>query len=252
MTTAMQLFTNEEFGDVRVVMLNGEPWFIAADVCRVLELSNVSQALSRLDEDEKGIISTDTPGGEQSLLTVNEAGLYALVLSSRKPEAKNFKRWLTHEVIPTIRKTGGYSIQQTYTPATDAFKDAKTLADEIRSVNPNVQFGIALSKAVDVAEKAHNVSLQAMKELLPPAEHETGYLNATQIGERLGGIPPRTVNKMLAGKGMEYKIDGMWRLTEDGKEYGEEIPYTRNGHSGYQIRWSERVMELFGNEGATA
>ena len=250
MTTAMQLFTNEEFGDVRVIMRNGEPWFVAADVCRVLELSNVTVAMERLDEDEKAKLNLGLSGGDTNV--INEAGLYALVLSSHKPEAKNSKRWLTHEVIPTIRKTGGYSIQQAYAPATDAFKDAKTLADEIRSVNPNVQFGIALSKAVDVAEKAHNVSLQAMKELLPLAEHETGYLNPTQIGERLGGIPSRTVNKMLAAKGMEYKIDGMWRLTEDGKEYGEEVPYTRNGHSGYQIRWSERVMELFEDEGATA
>lgn len=236
MTTAMQLFTNEEFGDVRVIMCNGEPWFVAADVCRALDINNVSDAVARLDDDELTSVKTISGGQTREMNAISEAGLYALVLSSRKPEAKNFKRWLTHEVIPTIRKTGGYSIQQAYAPATDAFKDAKTLADEIRSVNPSVQFGIALSKAVDVAEKAHNVSLQAMKELLPPAEHKTGYLNPTQIGERLGGIPPRTVNKMLAAKGMEYRQGDTWRLTEDGKEYGEEVPYTRNGHSGYQIR----------------
>ena len=84
--------------------LEGEPWFVAADVCRALGLGNSSMAVSKLDEDEKGISLIDTLGGEQKLGIVNESGLYALVLSSRKPEAKAFKRWLTHEV---IHKTGG-------------------------------------------------------------------------------------------------------------------------------------------------
>lgn len=88
--------------------LEGEPWFVAADVCRALGLGNSSMAVSKLDEDEKGISLIDTLGGEQKLGIVNEPGLYALVLSSRKPEAKAFKRWITHEVIPSIRKTGGY------------------------------------------------------------------------------------------------------------------------------------------------
>ena len=81
-------------------MLEGEPWFVAADVCRALGLGNSSMAVSKLDEDEKGISLIDTLGGEQKLGIVNESGLYALVLSSRKPEAKAFKRWITHEVIP--------------------------------------------------------------------------------------------------------------------------------------------------------
>ena len=87
--------------------LEGEPRFVAADVCRALGLGNSSMAVSKLDEDEKGISSIDTLGGEQKLGIVNEPGLYTLVLSSRKPEAKAFKRWITHEVIPAIRKTGG-------------------------------------------------------------------------------------------------------------------------------------------------
>ncbi len=73
--------------------LNGEPWFVASDVCRALEIGNPSMALSRLDSDEKGISLTDTPGGEQEMSIVNEPGLYALVLGSRKPEARAFKRW---------------------------------------------------------------------------------------------------------------------------------------------------------------
>lgn len=87
---------------------NGEPLFIAADVCKVLELDNVTRALARIDDDEKGLTTSNTPGGAQTMLYVNESGLYTLILTSRKDEAKAFKRWITHEVIPAIRKTGGY------------------------------------------------------------------------------------------------------------------------------------------------
>ena len=94
---------------VRAVTLEGEPWFVAADVCRALGLGNSSMAVSKLDDDEKMTLSlTDSHsnqrGGAQMATIINEPGLYALVLSSRKPEAKAFKRWITHEV---IRKTGG-------------------------------------------------------------------------------------------------------------------------------------------------
>lgn len=102
------IFRKDEFGAVRAVTLEGEPWFVAADVCRALGLGNSSMAVSKLDEDEKGISLIDTLGGAQKLGIVNESGLYSLVLGSRKPEAKAFKRWITHEVIPAIRKTGGY------------------------------------------------------------------------------------------------------------------------------------------------
>ena len=92
----LQLFRSQEFGDVRGIEKDGEPWFVAADVCRALELGNSRQALARLDDDEKGVILMDTPGGKQEMSIVNEPGLYTLVLGSRKPEAKAFKRWITH------------------------------------------------------------------------------------------------------------------------------------------------------------
>ena len=95
--------------------VEGEPWFVAADVCRALEISNPSMALSRLDEDEKSTLSltegTSPNGGNPNVNVVNESGLYSLVLGSRKPEAKQFKRWITHDVIPAIRKTGAYSVK---------------------------------------------------------------------------------------------------------------------------------------------
>ena len=111
MENKIEVFQNEQFGAVRITLIDGEPWFAASDVCKALEIKNAPQALSRLEEDERftTIISNDSAAsGKSKLSFVNEAGLYSLILSSRKPEAKAFKRWVTHEVIPAIRKTGGY------------------------------------------------------------------------------------------------------------------------------------------------
>lgn len=105
----LQIFTNEQFGAVRTITIAGEPWFVAADVCRALEIANHKDAISRLDDDEKsGVVLTDPHGREQITNCISEPGLYTLVLGSRKKEAKAFKRWITHDVIPAIRKHGGY------------------------------------------------------------------------------------------------------------------------------------------------
>ncbi len=112
----MNNITPFNYGDnlIRVVNDNttGEPLWIVKDVCKVLQINNHRDALNRLDEDEKGVVSTDTLGGIQNMNVINESGLYSLILSSRKPEAKPFKRWVTHEVLPSIRKTGTYAINQ--------------------------------------------------------------------------------------------------------------------------------------------
>ncbi|WP_400162891.1 BRO family protein [Brevibacillus sp. TJ4] len=97
---------------VRVVVRDGDPWFVARDVCEVLDLSDTSMAIRRLDEDEKLTQTMFVSGQNREVWLVNEPGLYALILTSRKPEAKTFKRWITHEVIPSIRKTGVYSAEQ--------------------------------------------------------------------------------------------------------------------------------------------
>lgn len=106
----LQVFNNAMFGNVRIILQGNEPWFVAKDVCDCLDLSNSRKALSRLEDDEKGVTSSDTLGGKQEMATVNEYGLYSLVLSSRKPEAKEFKRWITHDVLPSLRKYGTYSM----------------------------------------------------------------------------------------------------------------------------------------------
>lgn len=97
---------------VRTVMQGDEPWFVAADVCRILEIGNTAQALSRLDDDEKGIITSDTLGGAQKLSIISESGLYALVFTSRKEEAKRFRKWVTGEVLPALRRSGAYALPQ--------------------------------------------------------------------------------------------------------------------------------------------
>ena len=107
----LTVFNNEEFGEIRTITIDGEPWFVAADVCRALEIGNPTDATHRLDADEKMITLVSIEGnrrGNPNMTVVNEPGLYTLILSSRKPEAKAFKRWITHDIIPTIRKTGGY------------------------------------------------------------------------------------------------------------------------------------------------
>ena len=126
----LKTFNNPDFGEVRTLNVGGEPWFIAVDVCKALEIKNSRDALARLDDDEKGVALTDTLGGAQNLATVNEPGLYALVLSSRKPEAKKFKRWITHDVIPSIRKTGGYIAGQETMSAEELMAKALMVARE--------------------------------------------------------------------------------------------------------------------------
>jgi prophage antirepressor-like protein len=97
---------------VRAISKDGVPWFILQDVCKALEIANVGNVTARLDVDEKDIHYADTPGGKQMMVIVNEPGLYNVILRSDKPEAKAFKRWITHEVIPSIRKHGAYTLQK--------------------------------------------------------------------------------------------------------------------------------------------
>lgn len=103
----LQIFKNDEFGAIRVIELNNEPWFAAIDVCNILEIKNTTDAIKRLDEDEVTRFNLGGLSGETNL--VNEYGLYSLILGSRKKEAKQFKRWVTHDILPSIRKHGMYA-----------------------------------------------------------------------------------------------------------------------------------------------
>ena len=160
MENKLMIFENEAFGKVRTLNLNGEPWFVAADVCKALELGNPSMTVERLDDDEKGISTIDTLGGKQRMTIINEPGLYSLVLSSRKPEAKAFRRWITHEVIPTIRKYGGYM--------------TKSLLEQVLE-NPNLIYEFARRM---LAEQQKNERLrQELDRAKPKADYYDAFIH---------------------------------------------------------------------------
>ena len=108
MENNLQIYQSEKFGEIRTLLIDGEPWFVAADVCKALEIGNPADAMRRLDADERTLVSIEGASNGLPVNAVNEPGLYTLILGSRKPEAKAFKRWITHEVIPSIRKHGAY------------------------------------------------------------------------------------------------------------------------------------------------
>jgi len=131
---------------VRTVTRGGAPWFVAKDVCAVLGIGNHRQAISYLDDDERGVITNDTPGGEQQTAVVNEPGLYSLILRSRKPEARAFKRWITHEVLPAIRRTGSYGAPR--------FEVPRTLPEALRAYAAEVEAHDETRAALEVAAPA--------------------------------------------------------------------------------------------------
>jgi prophage antirepressor-like protein len=142
---------NFENNNVRMIMDEaGNPWWVASDVCHILEIENSRRAASRLEEFERGRTTVNTLGGRQSVTIVNESGLYALILTSRKPSAKKFRYWITHEVLPSIRKTGSYSRQspyrlpETYTEALHDLwqksKECDALLEERKTLLPKAQF----------------------------------------------------------------------------------------------------------------
>ena len=113
MTPAIKIFNNAEFGEVRIFDKNGEPWFVGRDVCNILGYANSSDALAkRVDIEDKGVANCDTLGGNQNLTVINESGLYSLILSSKLPNAKRFKHWVTSEILPSIRKHGMYATDE--------------------------------------------------------------------------------------------------------------------------------------------
>lgn len=201
----IKVFENNQFGQVRTVMQNGEPWFIAADVCRALDVGNSRQALTRLDEDEKGVISSDTPGGMQEMSIVNEPGLYSLVLGSRKPEAKAFKRWITHDVIPSIRKHGGY-----LTP--DKMEEAL--------LNPDVLIRLATDLK---AERAARIA----------AEEE-----AAQLAEKTKADAPKVLFADSVSASQQSILVGELAklLKQNGADFGQNRLFDRLRKDGYLHR----------------
>ena len=206
MENNLMIFENQEFGAVRSILIDGEPWFVAADVCKALELEKTNRALSRLDDDEKGAHSVSTPGGRQRMSIISESGLYSLILGSRKPEARAFKRWITHEVIPSIRKHGAY-MTDSLLDALEAHPEAvpeylnRLRSENARNRELNRRLRLALPKAeyydafVDPAD-CTNIRTTA-KELGVPEKQFTRYLEEKKylFRDKNRKLFPRAVKK---------------------------------------------------------
>lgn len=134
----LNIFKTEEYGEVRTKVIEGKPYFCLADLCRALELENPAKVKTRLNE--KGVTSsyTLTPGGKQQMIFVDEGNLYKTIFQSRKPEAERFSDWVTHEVLPQIRATGGYHLPQTYADALRALADKAEEAERLRAENEDM------------------------------------------------------------------------------------------------------------------
>lgn len=148
----LKIFERPEFGAVRVLEKDGEPWFVAKDVCQCLDLDLDSGARG-LDEDEKDLHIVQTLGGGQKMSIISEAGMYSLILRSRKKEAKEFKRWVTHDILPSIRKTGSYSMAP------------KTYAEALRALAAEVEMREAVEQQKQLAERQRDEAIRTKAEI---------------------------------------------------------------------------------------
>lgn len=200
------IFRKDEFGAVRAVTLEGEPWFVAADVCRTLGLGNSSDVIKRLDEDERTLVSIEGASNGLPVNAVNEPGLYALILGSRKPEAKAFKRWITHEVIPEIRKTGGYIAGQEMMDDDQLLANALMVAQrkiaernkQLEAANAKIQADAPKVLFAETVEKAETcISIGTLAKILNQAGLDIGE---RRLFERLRN------DKWLNSKGRNWNV----------------------------------------------
>lgn len=226
---------------------DGEPWFNAVDVCGVLGHSNTRKAIAdHVDAEDVTKRYTLTAGGRQSQNHVNESGLYALIFGSTLPKAKQFKRWVTHEVLPTIRKTGGYSTGPTLSPQTQDTVSAILLIGEHLAKFPGVKPGIAMAATFDCIRENVGIDTEHLRRALPAPREPIASMNATALGKQLG-LSARGANRLLADLGFQFRnARDEWELTLAGQAWGEALPYSNRNHSGYQILWKADVLDQLG------
>ena len=200
----IQIFKNERFGEVRTMVINGEPWFVGKDVASVLGYSNHRKALiDHIDADDKtdGVTIRDSIGRGQTPILINESGLYALILSSKLPQAKDFKRWVTSEVLPQIRMTGGY-----IPVGKDDDEDAiqrKTIDIMNRTIEQ--------MKQKEILRLADNIIGEGLKMLNEDAEDT---LTATQVAKTFN-MTVFHFNEVLRDLGIQYRRHGHWNISDD-------------------------------------
>lgn len=190
----IQIFNNPEFGKMRTITRNGEPWFVGKEIASILGYSNVRDALSKhVDGEDKGVVKCDTPGGAQKMTIINESGLYSLILSSKLPGAKRFKHWVTSEVLPAIRKTGGYI------PVDSGMSDMEVLARAV----------LISKKTIDVL-KEENRKLETANEAMKPKALFADAYAATKDGILVGAMA-----KMLRQNGIEIGQNRLFRILRE-------------------------------------
>ena len=224
--TALTTYTSTDFGEVRTVTRDNEPWFVAADVCRALDIGNPSDAMRRLDEDEKALVSIEGMSRGNDLTNIiNEAGLYALVLGSRKPEAKAFKRWITHEVIPSIRKNGMYATNELLDNP-DLLIEAATRIKAQREKILALETTVAV-QSQQLAEAAPKVSYYDLilncKDLISVSKIAKDY-----------GMSAVRMNDLLRDMGIQFRQGNVWLL------------YQKYAAQGYT---STKTHEYIGSDG---
>jgi prophage antirepressor-like protein len=214
--TNLTVFTYTEH-DIRTLAIDGEPWFVARDVCDVLGIQNVSDTLRKvLDDDEKGVATVYTPGGEQQMATVNEAGLYSLILRSRKAEAKQFKRWVTHDVLPAIRKTGSYNA-----PAAISFEEMT--AQVIAGLQERIEAAQARAKELESPAAAWNG--------LSKAEGDFTVSDAAKILARDGiATGPRKLYDWMESRGWIFRRGGRWQAMQTAINAGLLVERVTSGY----------------------
>lgn len=238
-------FTYEQ-DEVRVLTdENGDPWWVVTDLCTILGHSDPHKAIEGLDDDEKGRRKVPTLGGIQELSVVTESGLFTLILRSNKPKAKPFRKWVTSEVLPTIRKTGSYSVGKPPQKLSEPFADMVQLAEI---------FGFKGNQAKLYANKGfknyYGVDPMALMELTGfVSEDKSVDLNPTEIGALIG-LTNREVNKRLVDIGYQqtYKSGKInkYMPTEKGKPYAVLKDVNKqhtNGTPITQLRWLQDVAE---------
>lgn len=248
----LQVFNNTEFGSIRTVTIDGEPWFVGKDVAGILGYSNTRDALTkRVDGEDKGVAKCDTLGGIQELTVINESGLYSLILSSKLPSAKQFKRWITSEVIPSIRKHGVYAVDE-------VLNNPDMLIAALTELKEERAKAKALSEQVAVQE-------QQINEMRPKASYYDVVLNckdlvAISVIAKDYGWSARRMNRHLHEKGIQFKQGDIWLLYQKYAEYGYTSTKTHSQpgtdgtiHTKVHTYWTQKgrlfIYELLKSDG---
>lgn len=241
----LQVFSYQS-SEVRTVMKNGEPWFCLSDVCHVLELSSPHKVAERLDDDEKGRIQIPTPGGKQDLWFINESGLYNVILRSDKPEAKPFRKWLTSEVIPSIRRTGTYGKSNALPDQTkQSLAEAKLNNSRARVASIWLKMGHGTTPEYEqICKHYASAELTGGTAVLPLPEAREKTYSAAEVGKLLGGVSANMVGRVANQNGLKVPEYGL-QVWDKSKSSAKQVPVWR-----YNDKAVSRLRELIG--GGTA